>query len=145
MSESLSTTSSATFRSILNAALDNYCKQTGIDLTNHSSANRFRTCNTSEDTLRMFQDRETAFKDYRNKNRKLINCLRPIVQVVHAFARVLGEVAGLVSPGYRPRSCLIIIIMSLYSPTRYHSHRQKQSSSASMFSLQYVPLVCSVV
>jgi len=98
MSESSTTTSSATFRSILNAALDNYRQQTGIDLTNHSSANRFRTCNTSEDILRLFQDRETVFKDYRNKNRKLIDCLHPIVQVVHAFARVLGEVGSLVSP-----------------------------------------------
>ena len=102
------TTTSVSFRSILDAALDNYSKKTGIDLMGHPSANRFQTCNTPEDVLQLLRDRETEFKDYRNKNSKLINCLLPIVKVVHAFSSVLSEVAGFVSPGNRPCSYLII-------------------------------------
>jgi hypothetical protein len=89
--------SSPSFQSILNAAFDNYSKQTGIDLINHSSAQKLQGCHTSEDVLQLLQEREAAFKDYRNKNHKFINCLCPIVQVVHAFNGVLGEVAGIVS------------------------------------------------
>jgi len=95
---SSTTVSSADFQPILDAALDSYAKQTGIDLRKHPSADKLQSCATSEDVLRLLQDREIAFKDYRDKHRKLINCLRPVVQVVQAFSGVLGEVAGLVSP-----------------------------------------------
>ena len=89
--------SSNNFQPVLDAALDSYAKQTGIDLSKHPSADELQSCATSEDVLQLLQDRETAFKDYRDKHGKLINCLRPVVQVVHAFSGVLGEVAGLVS------------------------------------------------
>jgi hypothetical protein len=91
------TISSSNFPSILDAALDSYAKQTGIDLTKQPSANELQNCATSEDVLQLLQDKEMAFEDYRDKSRKLINCLRPVVQIVHAFSGVLGEVVGLVS------------------------------------------------
>ncbi|KAH9988255.1 hypothetical protein BJV74DRAFT_466417 [Russula compacta] len=93
---SSTTTPLPNFRSIFNDALDSYAKQTGIDLTSHPSADRLRSCNTSEAVLQSLQERESAFNDYRNKNQKLINCLRPIVQVVHAFSGILADVASLV-------------------------------------------------
>ena len=96
------TPSSSNLQSILDAALDSYAKQTGIDLRKHPSVDKLQSSATSEDVLQLLQDREMAFKDYRDKHRKLINCLRPVVQVVHAFSGVLGEVAGLVSP----RNCI---------------------------------------
>jgi hypothetical protein len=89
--------SSTNFQSIIDAAFDRYAKQTGIDLSKHPSADKLQSCATSEDVLQLLQDRETAFKDYRDKHRSLISCLRPVVQVVHAFSGILGEVAGLVS------------------------------------------------
>jgi fungal STAND N-terminal Goodbye domain len=89
--------SSTNFQSILNAALDSYAKQTGIDLSKHPSADKIQSCATSEDVLQLLQNREIAFKDYRDKHRKLINRLRPVIQVIHAFSGVLGEVAGVVS------------------------------------------------
>ena len=87
--------SSNNFQLVLNAALDSYAKQTGIDLSKHPSADKLQSCATSEDVLQLLQDRESAFKDYRDKHRKLINCLRPVVRIVYAFSGVLGEVAGL--------------------------------------------------
>jgi hypothetical protein len=93
--------SSATssFQTILVAALDNYFNQTGIDLTKHPSAEQFQNCRSPDDVLRLLLERESAFTDYRNKYRKLIDSLRPVVQVVHATSSILGEAAGLVSSG----------------------------------------------
>ena len=86
------------FRSILDAALDGYTKQTGIDLSKHTSANDLQNCDTSDSILQLFQDREKTFKVHQDKYRKLITCLRPVIEVVHAFSGSLSEVATLVSP-----------------------------------------------
>jgi len=111
--------SSTNLQSILNAGLDYYAKQTGIDLSKHPSADKLQSCATSEDVLQLLQDRETAFEDYRDKHRKLINCLRPVVKVVHAFSGILGEVAGLVS------NFSLIWLYPHAHPTRYLSNRRK--------------------
>jgi STAND-like protein len=98
---SSTTTTSPTFQSILDATLESYAKQTGIDLTNHPSADKLQDCRSSDDVLRILSERESAFKDYRDKYHNLIDRLGPVVQVVHAFSAVLGEVAGFVSSGIR--------------------------------------------
>ncbi len=98
---SSTTTSSPTFQSILDAALESYANQTGIGLTNHPSADKLQDCRSSDDVLRILSERESAFKDYRDKYRTLIDRLGPVVQVVHAFSAVLGEVASFVSSGIR--------------------------------------------
>ena len=95
---SSATASSANFQSILNAALDSYVKQTGIDLTRHPSADKLQNCRSPDDVLRILLERESAFKDYRDKYRNLIDRVRPIVQVLHAVSAAFSEVAGLVSP-----------------------------------------------
>ncbi len=98
---SSTTTSCPTFQSIFHAALESYAKQTGIDLTNHPSADKLQDCHSPDDVLRILSERESAFQDYRDKYRNLIDHLRPVVQVVHAFSAVLGEAAGFVSSGIR--------------------------------------------
>ena len=91
-------TSSSNFQSILDAALSNYHKHTGIDLTKHPSATQLQNCHHSpDDVIQLLLERETSFKDYREKYRKLIDRLRPVVKVIHAFSGILGERAGLVS------------------------------------------------
>ena len=91
--------SSTTFQSIFDAAVDSYFKQTGIDLTKHPSAGKLQNCRSSDDVLQILSERESAFNDYRDKYRNLIDRLRPVVQVTHAFSAVLGQAAGLVSSG----------------------------------------------
>jgi STAND-like protein len=114
---SSTTTPCPTFQSIFHAALESYAKQTGIDLTNHPSTNRLRNCRSTDDVLRILSERESAFNDYRDKYRNLIDRLRPVVQVVHAFSAVLGEAAGFVSSGIRfPLSGRIFMF-----PDRCHS------------------------
>jgi hypothetical protein len=93
--------STTSFQSILDAALDDYSNQTGIQLSNHPSAEQLQNCQTPDDIIRLLLQKEKEFKDYRAKYRKLIDFLRPVVQVVHGFSNVLGDAAGLVSSADR--------------------------------------------
>jgi hypothetical protein len=128
------TASSTSLESILNAALESYTKQTVIDLTGHPSAEKVQNCHSPEDILELLLERETAFKDYRNKYRKLINCLRPVVQVIHAISGVFGEAtaAVLVSSALdSPHPFMPLNVPCRCSP-------QKRYSSVLMFSSWFV-------
>ncbi len=72
-------------------ALANYANQTGIDLSNNPFADKLQLSNSPDAIIELLHDREKAFREYRDENRKLINCLTPAVQVLHAFSRILGE------------------------------------------------------
>jgi len=89
-------TSSSSFQPILDAALLNYRNQTKVDLTKHPSAEKLQNSSSLDDILQLILERESAFNTYRDKHRKLIDFLRPIVQAVHAFSTIGGEAAGLV-------------------------------------------------
>jgi len=90
-------TSSSNFQSILDAALDDYHKHTGIDLIKHPSAVQLQNCHSPDDVIQLLQEREWSFKDYREKYHKSIDSLRPVVNVIHALSAILGEGAGLIS------------------------------------------------
>jgi len=60
-------TSSTNFQSILDAAFVNYVTQTGIDIAKHPSADKLQGCRSPEDVIRVLLERETAFKNYREK------------------------------------------------------------------------------
>ena len=87
---------------LITKALQDYAKQTGIDLANHPSAEQLELLDSPDAVLRIFQERENAFKNYRDRNRTLINSLRPAVKTLHAFSGVIGEAASLVS-----HTCLV--------------------------------------
>ena len=89
--------SSSNLQSILDTALSDYAKQTGIDLATHPSAQTLQNCNSADTILDLLEDKAKQFQAYRNGNRKLINCLKPVVQVLHAVSGILGEVAAMVS------------------------------------------------
>ena len=96
MSTGQTPTSSSTVQSIIDALAD-YAKVTGIDLSDNPFAAAIEHSNSPEDILELLQEREKAFKEYRNENRRLISCLRPAVKVIHSFSGILGEAASLVS------------------------------------------------
>ena len=85
------------FQPILDAALADYVKQTDIDPTKHPLINQIEACHTPDDVLKLLEEKANKFKDYRDGNRNLIDCIKPVVNVIHAFSGVLGEVANLVS------------------------------------------------
>ena len=78
-------------------ALDSYAEQMKIDLKDNPFAEEVKGCNSPEAILQLLEKNRDEFKEYREKNRKFIDCLDPVVKFVHAFSNVLGEVTSLVS------------------------------------------------
>jgi hypothetical protein len=91
-----STSSTSNIRLITDALVD-YAKLTGVDLPNNPFAAAIERANSPGDILELLQEREKAFKDYREGNRRLISCLSPAVNVIQAFSGILGEAVTLVS------------------------------------------------
>jgi hypothetical protein len=58
--------------------------------------------NSPEAILVLLQERQKAFKTYRDRNRRLINYLSPAVKIIHAVSGILGEAVSLVSVTYYP-------------------------------------------
>jgi hypothetical protein len=83
-------------QSILDA-VDKYAEQTGINLKENPFVDKVKDCDSPSAVLLLLQDNVKEFKDYRDNNRKFIECISPVVQFVHAFSGILGEAAGLVS------------------------------------------------
>ncbi|KAI9455694.1 hypothetical protein BJY52DRAFT_1279232 [Lactarius psammicola] len=77
-------------------SLVDYNKQTGIDLASHPIADSLRSCGSTEDVLKLLEDKANKFKDFRDGNRGLINWLNPVVHVVHTLSTVLGASIALV-------------------------------------------------
>jgi fungal STAND N-terminal Goodbye domain len=87
--------------------LQDYNKQTGVDLTKYDFANQLERCRSPDEVLMVLRDKAKKFKEYRDGNRKLINWLTPVVQVVHVFAGFLGEATSIVSrKALKPFECL---------------------------------------
>jgi fungal STAND N-terminal Goodbye domain len=121
MSATTVSTSNSNFRLILDA-LEDYAKQTGIDLAKNPFAESLQRCHSHDSVLQLLQDRAQAFKDYREGNRKLINWLSPVVKVIHGFSNILGEAAGLVSS-----SDVIRITWSTSAYVSFRCHSNPQS------------------
>ena len=94
---SSTTNSSSNFQSIVDAALSDYAEQTGIDLATHPSAQILQNCNSVDAILDLLGENAKQFRAYRDGNRNLINCLKPVVQILHAVSPILGEAAAMVS------------------------------------------------
>lgn len=92
-------TSTFNFQLIIEAFAD-YAELTGIDLSKSSFAEKLERSNSPHSILEMLQERENNFKEYRDQNRRLISCITPVVEVLHAFSAVLGEAVSLVSNFY---------------------------------------------
>ena len=89
-------------------ALANYADITRIDLSENLFAALpvLEQSNSPEAILDLLQGQETAFKEYRDGNRKLMICLSPVVRVLQAFSGILSEVVCLVSHICHPVSLL---------------------------------------
>ena len=90
--------STSNFQLITNALAD-YTNLIGIDLTENPFAEKIELSNSPEAILELLQEREKAFKEYREGNRGLTSCLSPAVNVLHAISGTVGEVVSQVSTG----------------------------------------------
>ena len=96
-STTLSISSADRFRDIFNEALQEYTRQTGVDLTKCDFVSQLERCGTPDAVLMLLREKARRFKEYRDGNRKLITWITPVVQVVHLFAGFLGEALSVVS------------------------------------------------
>jgi fungal STAND N-terminal Goodbye domain len=90
------TSSTSNFQLIIDALAD-YAKITGVDLSRNPFAATLEQLTSPDAILQLLQEREKVFKEYRDGNRRLINCLSPAVKVLQAFSGILGEGVNLVS------------------------------------------------
>ncbi|KAH9169583.1 hypothetical protein EDB89DRAFT_1455447 [Lactarius sanguifluus] len=102
----------SSFQLILDA-VDKYTKQTGTDLKDNPFAAKINGCDSSDAVLLLLQDNLKVFKDYREQNRKFIDCLSPVVQFVHSFSGILGDAAGLVP--FQPAKLIFVGINVLFT------------------------------
>ena len=127
------TSSTLTIQSIIDALAD-YTKVTGIDLSKNSFAAAIEHLTSPEAVLELLQERESAFKEYRDTNRRLISSLRPVVKVIQAFSGILGEAVSLVSHTCHPCSSYNDLVRSRF-------HQQTPCLRGSILSLLYVPRI----
>jgi hypothetical protein len=85
---------------IFDAALIEYTKKTDIDLVTCPFPDGLLHGDSPDATIQLLQGKSKDFKDFRNGNRKLIDLLRPVVQIVHLLSAFAGNTAGMVSPKY---------------------------------------------
>jgi fungal STAND N-terminal Goodbye domain len=95
--QATSSTSSTSNIRLITDAFEKYAKITGIDLSKNPFAAALEQSNSPEAILELLQEREKAFKEYREGSRRLINCLSPVVNVLQAFSGIFGEAFSLVS------------------------------------------------
>jgi hypothetical protein len=95
--QTISSSSSTSNIELITDALVDYSKTTGIDLSKNPFAATIEQANSPGAILEILKEREKAFKDYREGNRRLISCLSPAVNVIQAFSGILGEAVSLVS------------------------------------------------
>jgi hypothetical protein len=88
------------------AALADYARVTGRDLSQNSFAATLELSNSPEAVLQLLQGREKAFEGCDDDNRRLITSLKPVVVIVHGFSGILCEAVSLVSVVYHPADLL---------------------------------------
>jgi len=102
----MSTSSTSNIHSIIDAALADYTRLTGTDLSKTPFATALEQSNSPEAVLQLLHEREKAFKEYREDDRKLINCLSPAVKILHAFSDIVGEAVSQVGHTCHPVTLL---------------------------------------
>ena len=94
---STASSSSSSFQSILNAALEAYEKKTKTDLLTHPLAAQLQSCDSPNAILSVLQDLIQQFDHRRRSDERLSSWLIPTVNVLYAISSTLGQSIGLVS------------------------------------------------
>ncbi|KAF8257642.1 hypothetical protein EI94DRAFT_1270084 [Lactarius quietus] len=107
----------SSFKSILDEALSEYKKNTGIELLDQPLASEVQHCDTVAAVLTILQDQAKAFQQFEDGDQRLMKWIGPSVQVLFAFSGTLGmgDHAGLTFP---PAKGIIIGILVLLSAAK---------------------------
>jgi hypothetical protein len=89
---------SSVFESLFQCALDEYEKETGINLVEHPLAAKLERCNDVESITQALQEEMQAFREYRGDKHAVMKFLKNAVQAIHNLSDIvaLGESIGLV-------------------------------------------------
>jgi hypothetical protein len=117
------------FRLFFDAALQDYEKQTGINLADHPFAKQLESCDSVESITTLFQEQAQDFSEFRGNDCRIMRPLKSAVSILYALSTstVLSEAIGLVR-----RNALI----DIPRPQRFHyshSHLPKRYLLASPF------------
>jgi hypothetical protein len=93
------------FQSIFNAALDEYTKHTGNDLTNHPLSIKVESCRSAGDVLGVLQEQAKVFREFREGNKKLMKVIEPTANVLSLLSGVFSDNIGLVRPERFKMAC----------------------------------------
>ena len=93
-------TSSTNNIRLFNDAVADYKRRTGTDLSTHPFADKLEQSETLEDIRQLLQEREEAFKKFRNRKRRLIEFVTPWVGVLRTISGTLSEVLSLPAVSY---------------------------------------------
>jgi hypothetical protein len=91
--------SSSRLKVLVEAALQDYEKQTGIVLANHPLADRLQDCDSVESVSAIFHEQTQAFSEFREKDK----VLKPLNKAVSVLCKLsatanFGRDIGLVRP-----------------------------------------------
>jgi len=78
--------SSSSFRSLFDAALQDYTSQTGTRLEGHRFATQFETCSSVESISSILQEHAQAFHEFRGEGGKIIKALKSTVHILYTFS-----------------------------------------------------------
>ena len=92
------TSESSSFRSLLEAAAEEYEKQVGTSLIGHPLAVRLRTCESVESVTAVLEEQAQAFRKFRGDDGKVMKALKRAVQFLHTLSTsaVLSEGIALI-------------------------------------------------
>ncbi|KAH9003233.1 hypothetical protein EDB83DRAFT_2682426 [Lactarius deliciosus] len=96
MSSSQTAAPSSNFKSMLDAALDEYKKKTGNDLLSHWLAGELQSCESVDGVLNILRDQAKAFEQ--SGDQKLMKWIDPLVHVLYTFSGALGDGVSMAFP-----------------------------------------------
>ena len=86
----------SSFKTILDAALDEYKAKTGNDLTSNPLAKELQSCKSSEAVLDIIQRQAKAFDKFRDGDKWLMKWIGPSVDVLFTISSSLGASVSIV-------------------------------------------------
>jgi hypothetical protein len=89
--------SSSSFQSIFNAALEEYEKKTESKLLTHPLAVQIQSCDSPTAILSVLEGLIQQFDHRRRSDQRLANWLNPTINVLYAFSASISQGIGLVS------------------------------------------------
>ena len=94
----MSQSSSSTFHTLFNTALQDYKDKTGTSLIDHPFAKRLETCESVSSITSILQEQAESFCEFRENEGKLMKAINSSIDVLYApsINSALNEAIGLV-------------------------------------------------